>query len=384
MIYIISPFESKIEARGTRNIELSNLLISNKYDVTFITSDFSHQFKKNYLIQDMKEKLDTEIYKTVIFAVAPYFTNLSIKRMKTHISFAYQLYNFLDVNIKDGDTVITSSIPPELTLAVYLLKRRRNITTILDVRDIWPDAFPLKNNFAGILFSFYCNTIYKLTLRSFDKISYVANSFNDWISKYTSNNIKVFIPLGYDADRWKNIEYKPVTNKIKLVYIGNISYQFDIRLIVDFVNKNEKYEFHIIGDGETLNELKDLSKTDRNIFYGRCAPEKVVELVKSKDIAILPISENSTAYMPNKLFDYLGAGIPILSLGENDSSIFVKENNIGWTCSFNLEDIKNTLYSISIEDMLQKHNNILKIRSQYSKEALYNKFLKILNTKEKN
>lgn len=384
MIYIISPFESKIEARGTRNIELSNLLISNEYDVTFITSDFSHQFKKNYSIHEMNEKLDNEKYKTVILQVAPYFTNLSIKRMKTHISFAYQLYKFLNKNMKDGDTLITSSIPPELTLAVYLLKRKQNITTILDVRDIWPDAFPLKNNLVGILFSFYCNTIYKLTLRSFDKISYVAHSFDSWVSKYTTNNSKVFIPLGYDADRWNSIKYEQTSNKIKLVYIGNISYQFDIRLIVDFVNKNEKFEFHIIGDGDTFKELKNISETERNIFYGRCKPEKVVELVKLKDIAILPISENSTAHMPNKLFDYLGAGIPILSLGQNDSSLFIEENNIGWVSSFDLENIKTTLNSISEEDMLKKHQNIIEIRSEYSKKFLYNKFLNILNNEEKN
>jgi len=380
MIYIVSPFESKIEARGTRNIELSNLLVSNGHDVTFVTSNFSHQFKKNYSTKEMHDRLDDESYKTIILDVPPYFSNLSLKRMITHFSFSYQLYKFLKTNIKTNDIVISSSIPPELTLTIYILKKKKQFNVILDVRDIWPDAFPLKNNLIGKLFSFYCNSIYKLTLKKFDKIIYVAYSFDNWINKYTNNLEKVFIPLGFDLERWKNMNINQQNNEINLVYIGNISYQFDIRLIVDFVNNNENYKFHIVGDGDTFEEVKNISKTKRNIFYGRCSPEKVVEIINSKDIAILPIGEKSTAHMPNKLFDYLGAGLPILSLGNNDSSLFVKNNNIGWTASFDSSNIEKVITTISSENRIEKQNNIFKIREKYSKKSLYNSFLDVIDT----
>jgi len=382
MIYIISPFESKIEARGTRNIELSNLLVKNGYEVTFITSNFSHQIKSNYSTNDMYKKLTDEKYTSKILDVPPYFSNLSLKRMITHIVFAYKMYKYLYKNIKYGDTVLTSSIPPELTLSIYLLKKKKNFNSIVDVRDIWPDAFPLKNNVIGKLFSFYCNFIYKMTLKSFDKIVYVAYSFDYWISKYTTNEEKVMISLGYDLERWKNIEYKSKSKEINLIYIGNLSYQFDISLIVDFVNRNSNYKFHIIGDGDTFNDIVNKSTTSKNMFYGRCSPDKVVEIASKADIAILPIKEDSTAYMPNKLFDYLGASIPILSLGMNDSSKFIENNDIGWIVKYDIDDITNLLLSISSKDINLKYENVSRIREDYSKDFIYKTFLDVIKSFE--
>lgn len=379
MIYIISPFESKFLARGTRSVTLANMLVEAGYKVTFITSNFNHEHKKNYSNNEMMQAFQDEKYTTNIISVPAYKKNLSFQRVWTHWVFAFKLYFMLKNRISDGDIIVTMLSFPELTVVDKILKSNFNIISIIDVWDIWPDAFPFKKSITAKLFTIYCNKIYNLTLNKYDHIVYVSPSFLSWVKRYTNNMNYSFIPLGYDVQRWDSFENKHVMSKINLVYVGYLSYQFDIRLIIESVNKNDSLIFHIIGDGEIINELKNLSTTERNIFYGKCKSDRVVEILEQTDIAILPISKDSTAYMPNKLFDYIGGGLPILSMGTNDSSKLILEYNCGWVVDYDLDKVLTLFDTLTKEEIAVKAQNMKIIRNKYSKENLYNEFLNIIN-----
>ncbi|HDD9748406.1 TPA: hypothetical protein PBR06_005383 [Escherichia coli] len=87
--------------------------------------------------------------------------------------------------------------------------------------------------------------------------------------------------------------------------------------------------------------------------------------------------------MPNKLFDYVGGCIPILSIGASDSSEFVKENDIGWNSDWGTNNIAQVLDNLTRNDILSKYNNLYKIASLYSKEHSYQNLVKFIMSDNK-
>ncbi|MRR58623.1 MAG: glycosyltransferase, partial [Deltaproteobacteria bacterium] len=192
-----------------------------------------------------------------------------------------------------------------------------------------------------------------------------------------------FIPLGYDPDRWPDSnDHKDNSNSthIELVCVSQLTFQFDILPLVKAIKGNDRFRLTIIGEdglGERYSEVKEFTNTNKMeniVFLGKINREEMANHLAKMDIGVVPMISTS---IPNKTFDYIASYLPILSLGNNDVSNFVTENNIGWTSSFDHIDIKKTLQEISSQNIQLKQNSVAKIRPYLSRECLH---LKIANT----
>ena len=369
-VHIISPYESVAEGRGTRNIALAKL-IGASHECTLVCTRFSHGKKE---ILDKKLFENNSNFKVSTLFTIKYSKNLSIKRMLAHWVTAFSLFVYFIRNAKANDKVLVSSIPPEVLLITMIMAKFKKLDVTLDVRDIWPDAFPAKGGVANI-FSAYCNLLYKITfnLKSI-KVIYVAPSFNEWINRYIdSSKIKecIFGFLGYDNERWSvNSEHISCTPPIKLIYIGYLESQFDIENIIRSVLDNDNFEFVIVGNGSKLDYYKSIAEDNKRIiFKGLLSLKDASREVSKCQVGILPISH--TAQMPNKFFDYLGAGLPIFTVGHSDSSEFVVREKIGWFSSNSHDDVARILNHMKSNEVDAFKVNVMKCRIKYSKEASY-------------
>lgn len=374
MIYIVSPFENELEGRGTRNVALANKFSSDQ-KVMLITSNFSHQLKINRTKDDILKRI-TGKYDITVLTVPPYKKNLSLLRFITHWVFAFKLCFFLLLNSNSSDKVLVSSIPPEVLFLLSLTKVIVRFKVVLDVRDIWPDAFPIKKSIIYKFFSLYCGILLFLSRKLPNSITYVAPSFQNWIQRYFNNIPSVFVPLGYDASRWNiNTSYCKFNsdNKIHLVYVGYLESQFPLDSIIQLVAASDSLILHVVGDGSYKTHYSNISNNNI-IFYGSLPASEASEIVFKSDIGVLPIKHG--AQMPNKLFDYIGAGLPILAVGKSDSSEFVINHNIGWFCCF--DDVVS-VSNVDFCDINKKKLNIELIRCKFSKDCLYSGFDDMFN-----
>jgi hypothetical protein len=249
-IYIVTPFESILEGRGTRYPELSRLLSKShkNYNIEYITTDFSHQDKLHFDVNHI-DQVKREInggYKFTVLPIKGYKKNISISRVVSHISLSFKYYTYLKAKVKEGDVIVISSIPPELVYAISHLKRKVKVKIVLDVRDIWPDSFNINSNVLNFIFSVYCNFVYSRIVLKIDRFITVAPGFNKWFDRYNVTNYK-FIPLGFDSKRWdKKIEKK---FNYRIVYIGYLNSQFDISLFVKYINIQKELSFDVVGGG---------------------------------------------------------------------------------------------------------------------------------------
>lgn len=105
---------------------------------------------------------------------------------------------------------------------------------------------------------------------------------------------------------------------IKLVYVGMINKGRGIEEAIDFVTRHDKYELHILGNGDLYDKLMNISsKQSRVIWHGFQTHENIKRLLPNFHIGLNLLSADSKNYYyssANKFFDYVNACLPVLSM----------------------------------------------------------------------
>ncbi|MGM0777904.1 MAG: glycosyltransferase family 4 protein [Bacillota bacterium] len=139
-------------------------------------------------------------------------------------------------------------------------------------------------------------------------------------------------------------------NKIKIVYVGVLSGGRFIEQLIDVVIKNPRYELHIGGFGLLENKIKQIADENENIiFYGKLPYEKTIALEHSCDIMTAiynPEVSNHFFAAPNKFYEALMLGKPLIMVKNTGMSEIVEEYKIGEVIDYNVESLENAIASL--------------------------------------
>lgn len=376
MLYIVAPFESENVCKGisSRNVE-----ICRRYELPskMIVSNFDHRYKKHHSKLEILNSLMSFGVDGVVLPIIGYRKNISIMRVISNFNFAVLCFIYLSFKLNRGDKVFLNAIPPELLFFISKIKLFKNIEIIVDVRDIWPDALVKSNKSKFVsIFKCYCNFLYFFSFKAVDKCIYVAPSFLGWIISKNKNVDKRFIPLGFDESRWGNEVSTEVpsvildNNSINYVYVGYLSQQFDLEPIIRAFN-HSKLNLHIIGGGDRLSFYKSISESDNTIFHGMVSPQFISKNLHKFDIGFLPLRHGAASFMPNKLFDYIASGIPIISYGSPDVESLLLKDKIGISTDGSVDDIYKITTSLTANDVEIMSVNIASVKHNFSMRNLY-------------
>lgn len=382
-IFIVGPTESLLTRRGNRHPALAKYLVEQGFTLEYVTSNFYHAEKRWFSSEEITIAKLGAPYKLTVKQCIGYKANISLQRILSNILLSINFFFYLLPRLNKNSILILPSRPVEMIFAAAMLRLFRNATVALDIQDIWPDMLVVRSKVKKLFFTLYCNIFLYSSLRFINKFFHVAPSFLVWLNRYAPNAKSTFIPLGFDPDRWLNSNrQKNYSNntQIELVCVSQLTFQFDILPLVNAIKGNDRFRLTIIGEDGTgeryseVNEFVDTNKMENIVFLGKINREEMASHLAKMDIGVVPMISTS---IPNKTFDYIASYLPILSLGNNDVSNFVTENNIGWTSSFDHVDIKETLQEISLQSIQLKQKSVAKIRPYLSRECLH---LKIVNT----
>ena len=390
ILYIHQYFKTPKEPGGTRSYWLAQALIKNGYNVTMLTST-------NTIKNNVEKTIIDGI--NVIYLKVAYNQDMSIiKRLFSFSIFMFKstYYAFLQKNI---DLVFATSTPLSVGFPALIIKKVKKIPYIFEVRDLWPEVpiqmGAIKNKIIKKLLIWLEKLIYKnakhiialspgmakgvLKHESALKVSMIPN-----MSKIDS-----FWPREKDFNLMKRLGLN--IKSFKLIHFGSLGKANGAFTIIEsakLLKNNNNIEFIFIGGGSTEHELKDLcAKYNlKNVYFlGEFPMDKTSKIVNFCDVSIisfldLPILSTNS---PNKLFDSLSAGKPIIV------------NSAGWTkdlvekhsCGFYV----NPNYPVELVNkvlQLKERSNTMKIMSEngrllaetvYDKSILCNEFLKVIN-----
>ena len=152
----------------------------------------------------------------------------------------------------------------------------------------------------------------------------------------------------------------PTESKVFL-YIGILGQGRGIDLIVDVFKKADlKSHLVFLGYGQLSDELKNISNEYKSIHvHDAVAHDKVVEISKSADVGLCLIQNVSLSdyyCLPNKLFEYCFAGIPVLASNFPDISKIVNQYKLGLSVDLNVEDITEGIRRFESDELDIKFN----------------------------
>jgi len=129
---------------------------------------------------------------------------------------------------------------------------------------------------------------------------------------------------------------KKESDKKLILYQGAVNVARGLEQAIRTMHFIENAELVIAGDGDIKNDLEELVKSEKLEnkvrFAGRLPLEKLHEITVQADLG-LSIEEdfglNYRFALPNKLFDYIQAQVPVLVTNLPEMAKIVKQYNVG-------------------------------------------------------
>ena len=140
------------------------------------------------------------------------------------------------------------------------------------------------------------------------------------------------------------------TNRVRIVYVGVLTPDRMIEELMDFVSKHQIFELHIAGYGILESKIKEISAKFNNIFYyGKISYEKAIALERQCDIMTAlynPEIINHQYAAPNKFYESLFLGKPIVVIRNTAIDQYVSEYNLGTVIDYSKESLSNGLLDL--------------------------------------
>ncbi|KGK91277.1 hypothetical protein DP73_04775 [Desulfosporosinus sp. HMP52] len=134
---------------------------------------------------------------------------------------------------------------------------------------------------------------------------------------------------------------KSQSPNLKLVYIGLLQDHRLLQEIAQVIKGSEKFELHIGGFGDLSDYFRELSEEYENIyFYGKVDYKDVLKLESECDILFAvynPAIENHRYSAPNKLYEAMALGKPIIVGKGTGIDGLISRNKVGLAIEYTSE-----------------------------------------------
>jgi glycosyltransferase involved in cell wall biosynthesis len=137
-----------------------------------------------------------------------------------------------------------------------------------------------------------------------------------------------------------------------------------------------------MGYGELEKEIKEVAKEYNNIyFHPAVSPDILLEFTSSADFGISTIEDSCLSYrycLPNKMFEYLMAEIPVIVSNLYELKRLVESNQIGVVAKENTPNgLKDAIQEAIKLNKEKLKTNIKKLKTIYNWENQEKVLLKV-------
>ncbi|WP_031556738.1 glycosyltransferase family 4 protein [Lachnospira multipara] len=377
------------EPGPSRIFDLAKMLVKAGVELECVTSDFQH-FTKSKRNKEVILKQDHP-FKITFIKSPKYHHNISIRRILSNIVSSYRVSKYLENRLDNVDVVYLTIPSNRIAKLVSNQCRKKGVTFIVDVEDLWPEAMYryVKNNKIRKLF---LKKIEKDADEAYNNASAVVGTSEDYTSrafkkrKRNIPNETVYVGCDLDAfDRGvlENEKYiQKNDNEYWITYTGSISNSYDIKTLIDAVNDLSDKNIHaqILGTGGMIDELKAYSKNMQNIhFWGYVDYDRMAAVLNKSDIVINSFVKGAPQSIVNKIGDYLASGKPIINTLENPVFCnIVNKYDIGVNIEAeNVEALKNAIID-ELGDELRGINARKLAEQQFDRKTSYKRIIDLI------
>jgi glycosyltransferase involved in cell wall biosynthesis len=317
--------------------------------IHILMSEYSVDSRVRNETDSLKKNFDVEVYclNTSDTKASNVKNGVQLKRcglqVKSKIIRILSAYVSMFLYALNKDIKVVHSHDLNALPVAFLIAKIKRVPLIYDSHELWSESVHEKYP------RFVLSTVEKaevMLAHRADHIITVSKSIADHLSALFSNkNISVVrnVPSYTHDGKFDLFREKYAISALDPIFIyqGLISESRGIRLIIDALKMTDKelnFYFVFLGDGEFKEELRRLvseSDLSQHVFVENSVSQDVLlKYTSSADIGVHALDNsclNHEYCLPNKIFEYLHAGIGVICPDLVELKSFVKSEKVGST-----------------------------------------------------
>jgi len=349
ILYLHQYFQTPNQIGGTRSYEFARRFVDSGHSVSMVIArDHSLPWNTKGILRKQK------VSGIEIFEVKAGYNS---GRFGTTIPYRKRLINFIHfalasiwvvLKVPKPDIVFATSTPLTIGIPGIFASKKWKVPLVFEVRDLWPEApiqmGALRNSLAIAIARWLERTIYNYSAHIIalspgmgegvketgvpeDKITVIPNA----------SDLDLFQP---DIDARDIIQRFDLGDKFVCSYFGAMGEANDLTYVVRaaklFQEQEEnKIVFILHGDGKLRPQLEAFCNRNKisNVIFSSSIPDKnaIARLAAASDVCMTIYKNIPILYTcsPNKFFDSLAAGRPVLVNTPGWLREIVQENKVG-------------------------------------------------------
>lgn len=303
---------------------------------------------------------------------------LNIKRqagMGLYAEFNWKLFWKLLKITSKKDILLANDV--DALLPNYLVSKIKGVPLVFDSHEIFSEAPTLHNRP-------FRKKVWK-SIESFilPKVKYfytVSNGYANWFEKEYGKKAVIIrnVPtISPNLDSELKVQLPEIKPGEKvLIYQGVINFSRGIDKMIEAMQYVENAQLWIIGNGPKKAEFESLSEklqvNHKVKFLGSVPPSQLKLITPKADLGLSLEEDYGISYryaLPNKIFDYTHAGIPILGTYLPEIKETIEEFGIGKTISkHDPKEISEIIHLMLAEGKEPYQENLTKAANEFNWE----------------
>jgi glycosyltransferase involved in cell wall biosynthesis len=335
-----------------RTGRLAQKLAGRGHRVTWWSSDFDH-LTKRYVTAAAGELALRPNLDLVLLHGAPYGRNLSLTRLRNHWQLG-RAFRVRALHRPRPDAVLCSFPTIELSLEATRYGARAGVPVILDVRDLWPDIFVTAAPVYARLLARLALAPYfgaaRRALAGADGIVAISEGYLAWGLARAGRGRgprDIVIPLGYapreadpagEAAARAELSARGVDPGRQVCwFVGTFGRTYDLGPVIRaarglWADDRRDLQFVLSGVGERDAEWRrEASDLPNVVFTGWLDRRQIQAMLGLASVGLAAYAAEAPQGLPNKLFEYLSAGLPVVSSLRGETEVLLRDADCGVT-----------------------------------------------------
>ena len=334
---------------------LASTLARRGHDVTWWASAFNHLRKSWAFPADADAVTDDGVHIRALHGIG-YPSNLSPRRVLDYRIVARKFSR--EAPAAAQPDVIVASMPGyDLAAEAVRFGRARGVPVIVDVRDQWPESFadPLPSLLRPIGLAALAGEtrLMRQGLAGADALVSMCESLLEWglqqARRDRSDTDRVYYLGGHapspgtqPASAALRKALERARGKFIVAFVGTFARYHNPSLLVEAARRlgGERFHFILGGDGELRDAIAQAADGVGHVdLPGWLGQSDVDALLLSASAGACPTDPSiSRPFFPNKIFAYLGAGLPVVSAFPGEVQAMIVGHGIGYHYA-NIEEL---------------------------------------------
>lgn len=331
--------------RALRSGLLAQELGRRGHHVLWWSSTFSHHLKKCIFERDTRLELMRNVTLQAL-DVGRYQRNVSIARVLHHRRLGRRFQEL--ARTEPTPDIIVSALPNlDFPFQAARYASGRCLPLIVDVRDPWPDVFadksppPLRPLVRSLTLIERHRAVH--SLKSAVAVTAVSKGFLRWAlglaGRSQSSHDRVFY-LGHSGFEAAGPESAlppklaaQLKGKLVFTFVGTFGYSYEVELIAraaqHFHTHHRDIAFVLVGEGHQRGILcQRFGELPNLILTGWLDTREIAAVLAQSHVGLVPCRSLPDT-VPNKPFEYLAAGLPLLSSLRGEMADIIETHGLG-------------------------------------------------------